>query len=108
MAACQEFSAKMARAHPWDLVQKYDEEFRRGAAGDKEKSWAEADSLLYISRIVPAVLEAGGKQGASDGEGRPKKRQQVGEGTVAGSSGYWSMLPVQSGWWLHVRGGVQV
>ena len=32
-------------------------------------------------------MEAGGKQGAGDGEGGPKKRQRVGEGTVAGSSG---------------------
>ena len=56
------------------------------SAGDKEKSWAEADSSLYISHIVPAVLEAGGKQGTRDGEGGPKKRQRVGEGTVAGSS----------------------
>ena len=65
----------MARAHPWELVRKYDEEFRRGAARDKKKSWTEADSSLYISHIVPAVLEAGGKQGAGYGEGGPKKRQ---------------------------------
>ena len=68
-------------------MRKYDEEFRRGAAGDKDKSWAEADSSLYISHIVPAVLEASGKHGAGDGEGGPKKRQQVGEGKVVGSSG---------------------
>ena len=73
MAAYREFIAKTARAHPWELVRKYDEEFRRGATGDKEKSWAEADSSLYISHIVSAVLGAGGKQGTGDGEGEPKK-----------------------------------
>ena len=35
MAAYWESIAKTARAHPWELVLKYDEEFRRGAAGTR-------------------------------------------------------------------------
>ena len=54
LGAYKEFISSMARTRRWEQVQKYDWEFRKAAAGQEDMSWAEVNSTLFVTEMVPS------------------------------------------------------
>ena len=74
LGAYREFISSMAQTRQWEQVWKYNWEFRKAAAGQKDMSWAEVNATLFVTEIVPSQPVVVGVKRTGYSEGGSKKR----------------------------------
>ena len=52
LSAYREQIQKAARSYQWELVIKYDKQFRKAAAVDRRKCWARVDASLFMQELA--------------------------------------------------------